>query len=262
MKVGWIDFLNTVPFDFKLTDVKVDFPVELIKGTPSHINKLLFQGKIDTGFISSVEYLQNFEKYYILPDLSISALNKVHSVCVFSNKPLEEIDEIYLTQASKTSKFLTKVVFEKFFNKKPVYKPLKDFKDIQNKTVLLIGDNAIRYKHLFSTVIDLSAQWYKKTGLPFVFALWCVRKEFFEIEKSTTLSFQKALVASKNRFFSDIHNFVKKLHTDIDKDFASFYLKNLDYCLSSEHIKSLELFSKYLLEMNLIEKKPEFRFAK
>ncbi len=262
MKVGWIDYLNTVPFDFEMVGLRPAGNIELVRGYPSKINQLLYSGKIDIGFISSAEYIQHFDRYYILPDLSISALNKVHSVCVFSNRPLEDIKEIYLTKASKTSKLLTRIVFEKFFKKKPVYKPLEDYQNIQEKTVLLIGDNAIKYQKQFPYVIDLSAQWYKKTKLPFVFALWCVRRDFFERERETVLEFKEVLVKTKNIFFSDIEKFLRRLKTDIDKEFAYTYLKNLDFCLSSQHIESLELFSTYLFEMGIIGKKPIFEFIK
>jgi len=117
LNVGWINYLNTVPFDFNLTGLSLPFDVYMFQGVPSEINQLLREGKIHIGFISSAEYIENFQNYYILPNLSISALNKVDSVIILSNKTIEKIEEIYLTGASKSSRYLTKIIFEKFLKK-------------------------------------------------------------------------------------------------------------------------------------------------
>ncbi len=262
MRIGWIDFLNTLPFNFKLVGFNIDIPFKLIKGTPSQINQFLYEGKIDIGFISSAEYIQNFEEYFIFPDLSISAVNKVYSVCVFSNKPVFEVKEIFLTKASKTSRYLTKVIFEIFFNKKVVYKELDNLSQIKNEGVLLIGDKAIENQKKFKYSLDLSSVWYKKTSLPFVFALWCVRKEFFYKNKEDVLQFYNLLKETKETFFSNMEEFLKRENLPVDRQYALKYLKSLDYCLSQEHLKSLDIFSEYLVKLNLISKKPVFRFIK
>lgn len=253
MKIGWIDYLNTLPFNFEFTGVDVGFSYELIKGFPSQINRFLSEGKVDVGFISSVHYIQNYKDFLILTDLSISSLNKVKSVVIISDRPLEKITQIYLTKESKTSRYLTKVIFRIFLGKNPVYKQLSD-EDIKNKeAVLLIGDKAIEYSNEKKYRYDLSEIWFRETGLPFVFALWCVRKDYYEKNKDKIERLKKVLKASKNRFFENPERYIKD-------QFLINYLKNLDYCLSEEHLKSLELFSDYLLKAELIKEKPEFRF--
>ncbi len=262
MRVGWIDFLNTLPFDFRLMDIKPDFTLELLKGLPSEINKKLREKQVDIGFISSAEYIENYRNYLILPELSISSLNKVQSVAIFSNIPLEKMEKVYLTKASKTSRMLTKVIFKDFFKRDVQFFELENLSGIEKKSVLLIGDNAIRYRDKFRYVYDLSAIWFKKTGLPFVFALWCVNMDFYEKNKEQVESFHKLLLKTKERFFEKPFEYIKKSEKTSDIDFAYQYLKNLDYCLSEEHIKSLNLFSEKLIKIGLLKEKPEFRFIK
>ena len=262
LNVGWIDYLNTVPFDFTLTDIGLPFSVNLVHGVPQKINKLLRENKIDIGFISSAEYIENFENYYLFPDLSISALNKVHSVVILSNIPLEEIKELYLTQASKSSQYLTKIIFSEFLKKNINYKKLENYEDLTTKSVLLIGDNAMKFQNRFEYVYDLSSIWYEKTRLPFVFALWSVRKEFYEENENIVNEFAKALKKSKMKFFENPEFFLKKKFVDQPVEDKLLYLKNLDYCLSDEHMKSLKLFANYLKKINLIEEIPQFRFIK
>jgi len=105
----------------------------------------------------------------------------------------------------------------------------------------------------------LSELWYRKTNLPFVFALWCVNREFYEKNKKEILFFYKLLKETKEKFFKDINTLIKPID-DIPKEYIKFYLKNLDYALTDKHIKSLKLFSEYLLQLGIIKDKPEFSF--
>ena len=194
-----------------------------------------------------------------MPNLSISSFKKVYSVAIFSNRPLEEANIIYLSTKSKTSRLLTKVLLKKFLKKNVEYRDLKDYTDIQNKTVLLIGDTALKLSNKFKYIYDLSEIWFKKTNLPFVFALWCVNMEFYYKNKDEVISFYKVLLNTKERFFKNLDKYIKPVD-NLSKDYIKFYLKNLDYSLTNQHIKSLKLFSKYLLELGIIKDIPEFRF--
>ncbi len=262
LNVGWIDYLNTLPFDFNLTGIDLPFSINFIHGVPQEINKLLREGKIDVGFISSAEYIENFENYYLFPDLSISALNKVHSVVILSNIPLEDIKELYITQASKSSRYLTKIIFSEFLKKEINYKKLENYNNLTEKSVLLIGDNAMKFKSQFRYAYDLSSIWYKKTGLPFVFALWSVRKDFNKENKEIVNEFSQTLKKSKARFFEKPEYFLKKKFGNQPIEDKLLYLKNLDYNLSEKHLKSLKLFTEYLNKIGLIKKFPEFKFIK
>jgi len=133
LKIGWIDYINTYPFNFEFTGVKPDFRYLFVKGVPSEINKLLRESKVDAGCISSAEYLENKDKYILLNNLSISANNKVFSVAIFSNIEISDVETIYLSKASKSSRYLTKIFMELFLNKKIEYKELESYENIENK---------------------------------------------------------------------------------------------------------------------------------
>ena len=45
-------------------------------------------------------------------------------------------------------------------------------KSTQEKFDLIIGDHALKQRHTYEQIIDLSELWYEITGLPFVFAVW------------------------------------------------------------------------------------------
>lgn len=246
MKIGWIDYLNTLPFQIgKFKEHQI------VKAYPSVLNNMLYKNSIDVGIVSSGEYIEHYYRYFIIPDLSISSYKKVDSVIIASVKPLEDVDEIYLTKESKTSIYLTKVIFEIFLKKSVKYKTFEKFK--KQSTVLLIGDKALENKKDYSYVYDLSEIWYNYTNLPFTFALWCVNKDYFLNNKEEVFQFQKKLKENVEDFFNTIDN------SDLLEDYKN-YLKNLSFNLDNKHIQSLSLFSKYLKELNLIKKLPDFRF--
>ncbi|NPA13138.1 MAG: menaquinone biosynthesis protein [Aquificae bacterium] len=254
MKIGWIDFLNTTPFDFRKAGLNLGFKHSFVKGYPAQINEKLGKGEVDVGLVSSAHYLENWEKLLILPEMSVSGVKSVKSVIILSDIPIEEIKKIHLTTASKTSRYLTKVIFKKFLKKQVEYRDLTgDIKD--KEAVLLIGDTAIKLYNSKRYVYDLSDIWYQWTGLPFVFALWSVREDYFNKEREKVYQFFQILKESKNLFEKEPKQFVSKTE-DIQ------YLKGIDYNLSEKHIQSLNLFSSYLLETGIIEKKPTLRFAK
>lgn len=246
LKVGFINYKNTIPFNVENIE-----HIDIVRDYPSNLNRLLFQNQIDVGIISSGEYIEHYFKYFILPDLSISSKKDVRSVVILSNKPIENIDRIYLTRESKTSIFLTKIVFEKFLNKKPEYEYLNSIKN--KEAVMLIGDKALELQGKFRYCYDLSNLWYSFTSLPFTFALWCVNKESFLTKKDEIINLWHKLKENRENFFKKIDL------SDIDS-VTKEYLKNIDYSLTDIHIESLNLFSKYLQELGLIKSIPDYRF--
>jgi len=244
LRIGWIDYKNTTPFYKAINDKNGKI---LVKGNPALLNKLIRLGKIDVGIISSAEYIENFSNYRIIPNLSISSYGKVHSVVLVSNKEVEHLESVILSEESKTSNLLLKVISKEFWK--------KDIRFLDKKSTtlrtgyLFIGDRALKNKVRYRYVIDLSEEWYKYTGLPFVFALWCVREEFYRNKPEVVKDFYKRLMKSVSEY--------KNLRLDEE---TKLYLNNLDFSLKEEHIESLKKFSYYLKKYSFIKRTPHFKF--
>ena len=58
-------------------------------GTASELNDLLAAGELDVSVVSAVEYARNAAAYQLLPDLAITCDGPVHSVVLFSRRPIE-----------------------------------------------------------------------------------------------------------------------------------------------------------------------------
>ena len=70
-RIGMVNFLNTAPLYevWKRTVFRPEWQVT--EAPPSTLNRLLHQGALDLGFISSHEYALHPEEYKILGNLSI-----------------------------------------------------------------------------------------------------------------------------------------------------------------------------------------------
>ena len=183
-KLGIVNFINTSPIyiPWQEMDPLDGWVVE--EGPPTLLNNHLAQGKLDAGIVSSYAYGLNADRYYILPDLSISATGPVGSVILLSKVSIEELNEklVLLTPQSATSVNLLHIILEDFFGMRPIFRT-GNFKELSVNPVaqayLAIGDEALRLRsnrdNLFRS--DLAKIWLDHTGLPFVFAVWAVREE-------------------------------------------------------------------------------------
>ncbi len=185
-RVGHIQFINCFPLFYGLIEKKFLLDIDLIKGNPTDLNRMLAQGELDLAPISSIAYAQNYDQYLLMPDISISADDEVKSIYLFSKYPIEELDQknIALANISATSQLLLKIIMQNYYRIVPRYfasAPELRAMLMEADAALLIGDDALRakYRHDQSLyVYDLGHLWKKYSGLPMVFAVWAIRKDF------------------------------------------------------------------------------------
>jgi len=169
-RVGSVKALNTVPLTRGLED-------QVVYATPAKLAELLRRDELDAGLVSIVEPLFN-DRYDILDGIAIASLGEVKSVLLAHKRPLAEAKEVFCDTASLTSVTLLEVLLAER-GMRPDFKPLEDYAAAGSKDfVLLIGDAALDF--LFAPheheIFDLGAAWYEMTRLPFVFAVWALRR--------------------------------------------------------------------------------------
>lgn len=255
LKVGWIQYANVYPIFYVLEkEGLITEDIHFVKGVPSQLNWALRNDLIDLSPSSSVEYLLNQEIYDYVDGICISSKEYVGSVLFFSDYDLKTLDgkKILLTDQSATSHLLLRVILEKFLELKPEY-------DISSapftgESFLLIGDDALKYRKILNNkkVYDLANLWYNYTGLPFVFALWIVRKEITKPDNELYriyLKFKENLIYAKNQWMKYSEEMVEayNLKKFMTNDEILFYWKeNMDYNFTETHKKSLKLFESYI----------------
>lgn len=180
LRIGMVNFINTAPLYEVWKETVREPSWQVVEETPARLNALLAAGEIDLGLVSSHEYAQAPENYRLLPDLSISASGAVGSVFLFSRVPVAELDraQVLLSPSSQTSNSLVKIILEEFYRLVPNYETDMAAEPTA-QALVAIGDRALRLcrEGGFAEVLDLSQCWHRHLGLPFVFAVWAVRRE-------------------------------------------------------------------------------------
>ena len=269
LTVGYIPYLNCVPYFHYLQDC--GFSEELVSGVPSALNGMLQEGALDISPSSSFEYARHWQDYCLLPGHSISSIGKVDSVLLFSPVDLADLEDrqIAITGESATSINLLRVILKEFAQLKrftdavpdgPVEEVIK-----QGKPALLIGDRALRMATAPPEgikVFDLGELWHQYTGLPFVFALWMIRKKALpemerpiatlsdQLEKSYTKVMREPLIVAK----------LYTTTTSLNAPQIVDYWHRIDYRLEQEHVDGLRLFFELCEKHQLIDSRPKLEF--
>lgn len=185
-RVGHIQFINCFPLFYGLIEKKFLLEIELIKGNPTDLNRMLADNILDLAPIPSIAYARNYKDYVLMPDISVSCDGEVKSIYLFSRLPIEQLHNkrIALTNISRTSQALLRILMARYYNISPEYfqsAPELGAMLMEADAALLIGDDALRarYKtHDRLYIYDLGQEWKKFTGLPMVFAVWAIRRDF------------------------------------------------------------------------------------
>lgn len=237
-RVGSVRYLNAVPLTRGLED-------EIIFATPSELAKMLQRDELDAALVSVTEVLFN-DRYDILDGIAIASLGEVKSVLLAHRKPLEQAKEIFCDVASLTSVNLLRVLLAER-GLKPEFKPLTsyDFKSLPDYA-LLIGDPALDFllgphEH---EILDLGTAWYEMTGLPFVYAVWALRRG----KENSTL--RRHLVEARE-FGLDTLDHIIRNRTEYTEDFRKDYFGwHIHYHLGSDEKCGLKKFIELLRKHN------------
>ena len=185
-KLGHIQFLNCLPLYYGMVKNDVLLDVDLVRANPADLAAELVDGTLDLAPIPAIEYARHADQFVLLPDIAISSDGEVQSILLVSKVPAEELSghTVALAANSRTSQVLARILLAKRWGVTPDYVEMPpDLPAMMRDAdaALLIGDEAIRTYWVPPTHLhtyDLGAEWKAWTGLPFVFAVWAVRKEY------------------------------------------------------------------------------------
>jgi chorismate dehydratase len=237
-RVGSVKYLNAVPLTRGLED-------EIIFTTPSSLAGMLQRNELDAALVSITEVLFN-DRYDILDGVAIASLGEVQSVFLAHRKPLEEVKEVFCDTASLTSVNLMKVLLAER-GLRPEFKPLEDYAAAKGKDfVLLIGDPALDFalaphEH---EIFDLGAAWFELTGLPFVYAVWALRRGVENKEL-------RRLLGEAKDFGLETLDHIIRSRTEYTEEFRKDYLGwHIHYHLGSDEKRGVARFVDLLRKHN------------
>lgn len=172
-RVGSVRALNAVPLTRGLES-------EIIFDVPAKLAQALEQDALDAALVSVVAALFT-DRYDILDGVAVASLGEVKSVFMAHRRPLAAVREVFCDPASLSSVALLKVLLAER-GLRPVFRPLEDHAVAAEKDfVLLIGDPALDFYFANQArptheIFDLGTEWTGWTQLPFVYAVWAMRR--------------------------------------------------------------------------------------
>lgn len=262
LRLGRIDFVNILPVHLRLAAAPALF-IEA-RGVPSALNRQLRQGLLDVSVISSVEYALHADDYLLLPDLGICSDGPVGSVTLFSRQPMDlwAGRPVEAPFESDTSVALARVLLAHLWRLDCPLAP--EGQALDPAATLRIGDRALqeaasgRWAHSW----DMGQQWRELTGLPFVFAVWAVRRPVAQARPAEVAALHGRLLAAKAAGVADPAACAAEASRLLGGSVEGYlrYYKLLSYDLGPRFRQGLGRFFAYLAAMGQIERAPRLCF--
>jgi len=205
-------------------------------------------GEIDAGPFSLMDYLVREEEMDLM-GWCIATRDQVKSVMLFSKGGWRDLEgrRIGITDDTATSVHLLNVLLDKKYGVHATLERLHQGLNAHDglDAVLLIGDEALRRNKEgldgFELVYDLAREWYEWQKLPFVFAVWAVRRSLPAGEKEELGALlERALGAVGGDFVPVAGRHGRRIGlTDAE---TQEYLSGFNYSLGEREREAIEVF--------------------
>jgi chorismate dehydratase len=254
-RVGHIQFLNCLPIYWGLMRSGALLDVDLYKDDPDRLNAALVRGDLDIGPISLVEYLRHADDLLLLPNLAVGSDGPVLSVNLISTRPLAELDgrPVALGSTSRTGVLLAQMVLAERHGAEPRYftcPPDLAQMLMEADAGVLIGDPALRAMHDAPSrglrVTDLGQAWREWTGLPMVFAVWAVRKDFAAANPGQVKEVHEAFQRSRDLCLGELDEVAASAARwePFDAETLATYFRTLDFSLGERQVAGVREFAR------------------
>ncbi|MBS1533039.1 MAG: menaquinone biosynthesis protein [Bacteroidetes bacterium] len=241
IRISAVSYTNTKPFIYGIENTPIINKIEMSLDTPADCAQKLIDDKVDIGLIPVAATL-SLPEWNVVSDYCIGADGPVNSVFIFSNCDIHEVQAVQLDPQSRTSNNLARVLMRNFWKVEPqlVFRAADYAESIDPNTAFVqIGDRTFGKKEKYSFAYDLSEEWKKFTGLPFVFAAWIANKP---ISEEFVDEFNRSL-----KFGLDHRQqLLESLPHRADFDLDDYLMHRLDFNLTADKKEALHLFLDYV----------------
>ncbi|MFI1951912.1 menaquinone biosynthetic enzyme MqnA/MqnD family protein [Streptomyces xinghaiensis] len=251
-----MQFLNCVPLYWGLARTGTLLDLDLRKDTPEKLSEQLIRGDLDMGPVTLVEFLRHADELVALPDIAVGCDGPVMSCHIVSQVPLEQLDgeRVALGSTSRTSVRLAQLLLAERFGIRPDYyscPPDLGLMMREAQAGVLIGDPALRaYLHdaprYGLQVHDLGQLWKEWTGLPFVFAVWAVRRDYLAREPEVVRRVHEAFLASRDLSLEEVGKVAEQAARweAFGPEVLERYFTTLDFSLGPRQLAGIAEFAR------------------
>ena len=238
-KIGEMPYLNSEIFYLNRVS-----NFNYINLTPRKMGIAISGMKINAGPISLVDFFKS-DNLNLFNNYCVATKKSANSVSLFSEKKIEDIENIYITNETSTSVKLLKILNHFHWkNKQIIYQK----NSINCKSKLIIGDSALKMLNNsdFKYRYDLGYEWNNLTGLPFVFALWAYNKlEDIELNK-----LENSINFGLNNFNASLEIIIKKNKRNyLSNSEIINYLEGFSYRVGNLEEKAINTFKEMYNEI-------------
>jgi chorismate dehydratase len=254
LRLGAVSYLNAEPLVYGLDDQP---RFELERDVPSRVAERLHRGETDLGMIPSIEYA--FGDYAIVPGIAIGSRGAVRSVNLYHRGEVEDVRRVAVDTSSRASVALLKVLLRERLGRDPEYMALPPDPERMRMAAdafLMIGDPALYLKSEMPR-IDLGQEWFRVTGLPFVYAFWAGPRG--PVSAGDVGRLQAALSAG----LAAVDEIAARYHRQgrgQAAENASYLRANVSYRLGDDEVAGLREFYRRAHAQGLIPRLPEIVF--
>jgi cyclic dehypoxanthinyl futalosine synthase len=232
---------------------------ELSFDLPARCAERLATGDADLGLIPVGAYATSREELRIVPGIAIAGHGAVRTVLLVGEVPWEQMREIALDGASRSSAMLVRLLCHER-GLTPAFRevPHDEVLDAARGTTgaLVIGDAGFDAEARFPHVQDLGAAWHELTGLPFVYAVWAGRPDAVDADAIARLqrSLDDGLAARP--IIARAH---AEAHGGDPAVYESYLSHNIRYRLGAAELSGLAAFFSRARAAGLIDGTPRAR---
>ncbi|SHN70636.1 menaquinone biosynthetic enzyme MqnA/MqnD family protein [Desulfovibrio litoralis] len=268
--LGRIGYLNVLPIYHALESGAIKHGYQLYYGPPASLNTAMEQGRLVASSCSCIEYARRPEQYFLLPRLAIGSVGAVQSVLMLSQVPIEKLknETILVSAETHTSAMLLRLLLKERYKLNPNYEVGNATERVATAApplaFLAIGDEAMRLrKHpLYPYQLDLGEAWTSWTGLPCVFGVWVMNRNFQPDSKLE----HPAIILEKSRDWGiknldQILNIAEINYPNLSRNELIAYFKGLSYDLNEKEQEGLNLLYAKFAQAGFINQAPKLCFA-
>jgi chorismate dehydratase len=278
LRVAAISFLNPAPlmwdFDHLPRCVELAQRYEVHRTQPALCAEELLTGRADLGLIPVASLTESLA---IVPGCAIASLKRVRSIQLIirlrgiaagnTEEALKRVRTVAVDTASRSSVAYTQVLFQRFLGTLPEFMPhpanLVSMLAVAD-AALLIGDPALLALEDRNNIerlcgpclwLDVAEQWIARTGLPWVAAVWAVRREALGPSKLTAQQLIHDLQSSRDAGIANAEHLAHEWAGRIavpEEVIRAYLTQNIYYHLAPECVESIRVFRAYAAELGVL----------
>ena len=239
-----VSFLNARPITYGLERGLGDDRFELSFDLPSRCAEALRAGDAELALMPSASYAELGAGIDLraVPGIAVAGYGPVRTVLLIGDVPWEELTDIALDGASRSSAMLLRLL-TRDRGLAPRFREVPHDDVVAAATgttgALVIGDAGFAAAGARRHVVDLGQEWRRVTGLPFVYALWVGREGALTADDVGILQQSLSEGLTHRR---DIARAWAEAHGGAPALYEKYLTENIRYRLGAEELSGLAAF--------------------